>query len=389
MLFSIAFIFLLSYLLKNIIVSPILSLEKQLGKMNKYSTLDYIDMKGANEIKSLAHSFNTLVENLTAKEQENRILKEQNYTDHLTSLHNHRFFHQFLAHKSNSDIDSISIIFMDIDKFKVVNDLHGHMVGDKVLKTIGNILKKSMSNRLHAFRYGGEEFVIIAENYSLDDAFILAEDLRSKIVKSKELQNQCEGMPITVSVGLAAYPEHSKEFKKLVNKADRAMYFAKQSGRNQTFIYDKDIEIFLNKNGESFRKKEILLDSALAFAAAIDAKDHYTGRHSETVTKFSLLLAEKIGLNNEQKSLLRIGALLHDCGKIGVPDNIIGKPTRLSPKEFNIIKTHTTPGGNYFKIYYRRGVRYGLRKKPPRKLERFRLPRCPFRRTNTFKCSNS
>ncbi|MCS5421644.1 MULTISPECIES: diguanylate cyclase [Psychrilyobacter] len=349
MFFSVGLILLLSYILKNVIVNPIISLQKQLVDMNQFNTLEYIDIKGATEIKSMAQSFNTLVENLTVKEHENRVLKQQNHTDELTSLYNHRHFHQTMKHKINSEISSISIIFLDIDKFKVVNDLHGHVVGDRILKTIGEILNTYVPENLHAFRYGGEEFVVIAENYTLNETYLLAEKLRSEIVKSNALQNQCDGLPITVSVGLASCPEHTKNPLELLNKADRAMYFAKQNGRNQTYIYNKNIENFLKENNKGFRQKEVLLDSALAFAAAIDAKDKYTGKHSEMVTKFSLLLAEKLGLSKEDKYVLRIGALLHDCGKIGIPDYIIGKTAKLTSEEYEIIKTHPVLGNTILK----------------------------------------
>ena len=347
---SIGIILLLSYLLKNIIVNPILALENKLSSMAKFKNLEYINnVKGSHEIKSLINSFNSLVESLTAKEHENHLLKKQTSTDDLTSLHNHRYFHQIIKHKSDLNLDSLAVIFMDIDKFKVINDTHGHVVGDRILKIMGKIIKESISDGSYAFRYGGEEFVVLAENVTLNDAYILAENLRSKIIKSSELQSQCDGLPVTVSVGLAAYPEHAKKGENLLEMADRAMYFAKQNGRNQTYIYNENIEVILKQNMGDFRKKEVLLDSALAFAAAIDAKDHYTGKHSEMVTKFSLLLAEKIDLSDEEKYLLRIGALLHDCGKIGIPDNIIGNPGKLSSEEFEIIKKHTVLGNTILK----------------------------------------
>ncbi len=339
----------MSFELKNMIVTPILSLEKQLGKMNKQAALEYVTIKGSAEIKNLANSFNSMVDNLFEKEHENIHLKKKSNTDELTSLYNHRYFHQVLKHSSTSAIDSMSIIFIDVDKFKVVNDIYGHLAGDDILRIVGSILKNSLPENIKAFRYGGEEFTVIAPDYSLEESFQLAEKIRSAVIKSEFLQNQCDGFPITVSLGLASYPHHSKSPLDLLNKADRAMYFAKQNGRNQTYIYNEKIESFLATNNESFMKKEVLLDSALAFAAAIDAKDKYTGKHSEMVTKYSLLLAEKLHLSEEDKYSIRIGALLHDCGKIGIPDSIIGKNGRLSQEEFKVIKEHTNLGNTILK----------------------------------------
>ncbi len=346
---SFILIFVLSYWLRGLIASPIVSLEKQIKDMNEQSTLKYIKSIGSIEVKSLVKSFNLLVDTIHKKEYENKTLKLKNNTDDLTSLYNHRHCHEILKLESTSKFKPMSIIFMDVDKFKAINDSYGHVLGDEILKIIGKILKKHLSKEVKGFRYGGDEFAIIAPNFSLDKAYLLAENIRSHIVRSRKLNNFSLGFPITVSLGVASFPDHCKSRSELLNKADRAMYFAKQNGRNQSYIYNENIENLLSENSENFRQKEIMLDSTLAFAAAIDAKDHYTGNHSEMVTKYSLLISEKLGISDEDKYFLRIGALLHDCGKIGIPDDIIGKKDKLSPEEYDIIKQHPILGNTILK----------------------------------------
>lgn len=103
------------------------------------------------------------------------------------------------------------------------------------------------------------------------------------------------------------------------------------------------------KDANKEMDKELLMDSVLALAEAVDVKDGYTGKHSKMVSKYSMLLAEKLGFTESEKDKLRIGSLLHDCGKIGVPDNIINKPEKLSENEFGIIKKHTLLGYNIVK----------------------------------------
>ena len=333
-----------TYTLKTLVTAHSPSPVSHGNGMNKFETIEV-----SADIRNFTFSLTDSVKNLIGREYRNKLLVNHEHTDDLTSLYTHRYFHQIMKQNEYSYTSSLSVIILDIDKFKVVNDTYGYVVGDRILKNIGEILLNSMSESLKGFRYGGEEFVIVAENYTLDEAYLLAEDLRSQIIRSRVLQSQCDNFPITVSVGVAAYPEQTKSPEDLIDKADRAMYFAKQNGRNQTCIYNENIEEILIEKSEVFRKKEVLLDSALAFVAAVDAKDNYTGGHSEMVTKYSLLLAEKIGLSEEDKYLLRIGALLHDCGKIGIPDNIIGKKGRLTLEEYRIIKDHPLLGNNILK----------------------------------------
>ena len=239
-------------------------------------------------------------------------------------------------------------MFCDLDKFKLTNDTYGHEVGDLLLVETAKIMKAELKSNGMIFRYGGEEFVIILCDYTCSEAFIEGEKIRKSIAQSKILQQYSDYFPISISIGIACYPNYGLDGESLIKNADTAMYYSKQNGRNQCTIYTDDLNDFFKDCNKS-EKKELLMDSALSLAEAVDAKDHYTGKHSKMVSKYSILIAEKLNFTEEEKNKLRIGSLLHDCGKIGIPDNIINKPKKLSDEEFETIKNHTILGTNIIK----------------------------------------
>ncbi len=344
---------LLSIKLKNIIVNPMKAFENEITKMGEENSPIHVKTKGLNEFvdfsDSIAKVLNQKTDSISSYKKENKNLRLTSNTDSLTSLYNHRYFYECFNEKIRSGRRAITVLFCDIDKFKLINDIHGHITGDMILKEVGNIINESAQGDGLVFRYGGEEFVVMLDNYNEEKSFRIAEDIRINIIRSKKIQKYSGDLSVTVSIGLASYPNDSIDAKDLIEKADKAMYFAKQNGRNQCWIYKEEIDEIILQNSSEFAKKEILIDSAFAIGAAIDAKDMYTGKHSELVTRYSLLLAEKLHLSVQDKYVLRIGALLHDCGKIGIPDDIIHKPTRLTDEEFNIIKNHTIVGNNIAK----------------------------------------
>jgi len=217
-----------------------------------------------------------------------------------------------------------------------------------LLIQIANIIKNKVKDNGMVFRYGGEEFVVIIPDVNSEEAFIEAEKVRKSIARSQVLQQYSDYFPITLSIGIASYPNYGLDAETLIKNADIAMYYSKQNGRNQCTLYTNELNSFF-EDGKNIPKKELLMDSALSLAEAVDAKDHYTGKHSKMVSKYSILVAEKLNFTEEEKNKLRIGALLHDCGKIGIPDNIINKPDKLSDDEFEIIKNHTLLGNNIIK----------------------------------------
>jgi len=334
---------------KDIIVKPIKNLEKQITKMKQENSLKDVVVNGPIEILSLADSFNHMIDNVNKHKMENRELRIHSNTDYLTSLYNHKYFFECFNNKLEDGCKKIAVLFCDIDKFKEINDSYGHTIGDLFLKETARIIKNEVRDEGFVFRYGGEEFAIMICDADSKEAYEVAERIRTRVINNKVLQKYSHYLPITISIGVAAYPIDGLDAEALIDKADSAMYFSKQNGRNQCNIYHGNMNVFLKDNINKINSKEILLDSVLALAEAIDVKDDYTGRHSKMVSQYSLLLSEGLGFTEKEKDNLTMGSLLHDCGKIGVPDNIIQKTSRLSEDEFGVIKNHTLLGYNIIK----------------------------------------
>ena len=347
---SIIAVLLLGWKFNKSIVKPIENLENQIKNMEIENLLmhTYIDKKAPNEILNLSESFNHMIDSLNDHKKENSQLKIYANTDYLTSVYNHKYFFECFNQNLAEGQKQISIMFCDIDKFKVANDSYGHEVGDFLLREVAKTIKHEVKDAGIVFRYGGEEFVVMMCSYTSEQTLVQAEKLRESIAKNKELQRYGEYFPITISIGIASYPNHALDAEGLIKKADSAMYYSKQNGRNQCNIYNKDMNVFLSEDNKD-TKKELLMDSVLALAEAVDAKDDYTGKHSKLVSKYAVLLADKLGFTEKEKNRLRVGALLHDCGKIGIPDNIIHKPVSLTDNEYAIIKNHTLLGYNIIK----------------------------------------
>ena len=348
MIMSCSLLFLLGYKFKGVIVNPIKKLEAQIKNMMYENLLAHIHVNGPNEIISLAESFNHMVDSINEHKKENEELKTSSNIDPLTSAYNHKYYFECIRNIILEGHKKIAVLFCDIDKFKLTNDTYGHGVGDLLLIEIAKLMTYKVKNTGMVFRYGGEEFVIILCDYTSEEALIKAEKIRKSIAKSPVLQQYSDYFPITLSIGIATYPHYGLDAETLIKNADTAMYYSKQNGRNQCTVYTDDLNDFF-KDCNKPTTKDLLMDSVLSLAEAVDAKDYYTGKHSKMVSKYSILLAEKLDFTEEEKNKLRIGALLHDCGKIGIPDNIINKPEKLSDYEFAIIKNHTILGTNIIK----------------------------------------
>jgi len=228
--------------------------------------------------------------------------------------------------------------------------MQGHITGDMVLAEVGKVIKNCIQNHDHitACRYGGEEFVIILEKYTKEQAYEIAEIIREQVSKSNILAKYSSLSSVTISIGIASCPSDASNASDLIEKADRAMYHAKRRGRNQSVIYtpaleEKDLAI-------DIAEQATLTTNAMhSLTAVIDAKDSYVERHSEMVATYSLELARKINLSEKDQTILKMGGLLHDCGKIGIPDDIIKKSTQLTKEEWDRIKVHPQIGTNIIK----------------------------------------
>ena len=167
----------------------------------------------------------------------NRRLETLAITDHLTGLYNRRFLHQIVEHKATAILQSprpFAVMMIDVDHFKQYNDRNGHMAGDDVLRTVGELLRGGVRASDIVARYGGEEFCIILENVLAADAVAIAEKLRRLIMAHPIPHAEFQPLgKLTISVGIAVYPEDADGVRETIQAADDAMYLAKEAGRNR------------------------------------------------------------------------------------------------------------------------------------------------------------
>jgi len=292
-------------------------------------------------LEQVSRQIATPLENATLyarAEQRSRI-------DELTGLFNRRHFEERLKEEvsRHSRHDGMfSLLMLDLDSFKAYNDMYGHPSGDKLLRFIGSLVAASIRDADQAFRYGGDEFAVILPRTSPEDAYIVAERMRLRI--AQEMEQRQSG--VSSSIGLASYPSDGVMPGELVATADTALYYAKNTGGNRTYIsskifsdVDEGVELKNNHRGSG-------LSAVYALAAAVDAKDHYTYGHSRKVNTYAVVLAEALGLPSDEVSRISTAALLHDIGKIGVPDLILNKRGDLDEDEWEAIKSHPRLGAN-------------------------------------------
>ncbi|WP_434297458.1 bifunctional diguanylate cyclase/phosphohydrolase [Clostridium sporogenes] len=307
--------------------------------VNEYFEQDLI-LAGVFILTAWPLGFYVKVENEHIKKLESLVNK-----DGLTNVYNHRFFHDTLSKEiieCEEKNEALSMIFIDIDYFKHYNDLYGHQKGDKVLKTIGEILKNNTREEDIVARYGGEEFAVLLPNTPEKEAINIAERIREKIEYTyfEGEENQPNGN-LTVSMGISVYPYKAKNDMELIKSADDALYRAKFFNKNRVEAYTSILDELKNDIDE---KHIDLVTSIKTLISVINAKDRYTYGHVERVVLYSRLLADKLKLSEEDKKIFIYGAYMHDIGKINISREILNKKMPLAKEEWEILKQHPVNG---------------------------------------------
>ncbi len=264
---------------------------------------------------------------------------EQADHDPLTGLLNHRSFHKRLEEEADRALRQnapLAIAVLDLDNFKFFNDAYGHLVGDEVLREVAGVLKSCCRSYDTLARYGGDEFALLMPGTSRAEAPALAERLRLRLEEAvyRPAGSQTD-IPLSMSLGLSVFPDDEPGRLAALELADSRLMRAK-TGAEDT----DEAEVLresLNASVEGFS----MLD---ALVTAVNNKDRYTRRHSEDVMTYSLQIAREMGLDAQAQEDLATAALLHDVGKIGVPDFVLRKPSSLSEEEVEIIKHHPVMG---------------------------------------------
>jgi diguanylate cyclase (GGDEF)-like protein len=261
-------------------------------------------------------------------------------TDPLTGLGNHRHFHDRLEREladSQAQGYPLSLCLLDIDDFKRINDRYGHPGGDKVLAALAANLRQGGE----AFRLGGDEFAILLPGRDEAGAKIAAEAIVDRVADT----DLPPAGPVTISAGIATAPLAEVDRDELVRRADSALYWAKEYGKNQTRLYRPDVvEIAELKRLAAGPDRAARFRAAASLAKAVDARDVYTGSHSERVSDLAARIATRLGLDREGVELTRLAASLHDLGKLAIPEEILRKPGPLSETERLVLERHPQIG---------------------------------------------
>src|SRR3989442_1619928 len=328
--------------------------------------------------------------------------QEQAITDGLTGVKPHRFFMEALSaewKRSTRAGRAFSLVLMDLDRFKFVNDFYGHLEGDLVLQRVGHILEQNCRRSDAVARYGGDEFVILMPETNIEHSRQLASKLRAWVSSDPLLREKS----ITASFGIASYPLHGSTPQELIQVADASMYLSKHQGGNAVSTADhydpseakkwkRDVleaylgvtlkrsfatgpeafaEIYqrLEQFTQSLAASEAsqapagksanaggapavgagegvqalpqaVIDTVTSLAFAIDAKDHYTQGHSQKDSAYAALIAGPLAMNEVYLEEIRLAGVLHDIGKVGIPEAILNKSGPLNPEEWETMNAH-------------------------------------------------
>jgi diguanylate cyclase (GGDEF)-like protein/putative nucleotidyltransferase with HDIG domain len=261
-------------------------------------------------------------------------------TDPLTGLGNHRHFHERLQRdldKAQTEGFALTLLLLDIDNFKQVNDGFGHPVGDRVLAQLATRLRQGGE----AFRLGGDEFALLLPRRDEHEGLSIANSIIDRIGDT-ELEH---GGKVSISGGIATYPQHGVERSELVRVADSALYLAKEHGKNCARVYRPDLlELAELRRLAEGPDRAARLRAAASLAHAVDVRDAYTGSHSYMVGEIAGRVAKRMGLEPEDIELTRLAGSLHDLGKLAIPEEILRKPGPLNEAERLVLERHPQIG---------------------------------------------
>ena len=303
-------------------------------------------------------------------------LQQQSITDGLTGIKTRRFFWEALSSewkRASRSGRPFSVVLIDLDKFKEVNDSLGHLEGDLVLARVGRLLEQKCRQSNVVARYGGDEFIILMPETGIEQAQVLAERLRLWLATDPMLEEH----HITGSFGVASFPVHGFSMEDLIRVADAGMYVAKHAGGNQVSTSDAFgegsavqrqlvsgyIEGFLQREHNGPEQLEELVttlrklcgrdddaghkamkEAVEALSHAAELREPNAAGHGEQCGHYAGIIARGLNLSAQEVEDVIFAGRVHDVGKLFIPDRILNKPGALTEDEFAVIKTHPQVG---------------------------------------------
>jgi diguanylate cyclase (GGDEF)-like protein len=261
-------------------------------------------------------------------------------TDPLTGLFNHRHFHEelrFALQHAARFGQTLAVVAFDLDAFDQVNDRHGHPAGDELLRQVGAALREAVGESGLVCRVGGDEFGAVLPGADVGTAL----DVAARVRRALAAIRTPDGSPITVSSGVALYPEHGEDAETLTALADGAAYWVKRHGKDHALVYDGSVVTELTPS-DLLLAAELEAESTVvrALAAAVDARHEYTSTHSVAVATWATEVGRRLGLDEARIKLLETAALLHDVGMVGVSETTFDKAEPLTAEDLAEIRQH-------------------------------------------------
>lgn len=279
-------------------------------------------------------------------------------TDGLTGLYNHKHFYDVLKNafdKLGSTGDPITLMFLDLDDFKLYNNLYGTSEGDATLKRVAEIIDACTGKGGLCCRYSGKVFAVLLQGLDSRKAKNIANEISHRVRLLNASADRRMFKELTISVGICTYPYAAANAKELIDHADMAVFNSKNNGKNNVTVYVHEEQ----GNSTLLRAPSFVVPSdrareeadspsfysayaptVYALTAAIDAKDHYTFAHSKNVARYATSLAAAAGINRDHTRIIYEAGMLHDIGKISIPESILSKTSTLTNEEYETMKSH-------------------------------------------------
>ena len=280
--------------------------------------------------------------------------------DPLTELYNNRYVVERLAsefERAKRSFSSLSLLLIDLDYFKSINDKYGHEFGDKVLIQTAKLLRSELRVNDVVARWGGEEFMIILPEIDRKNAIIVSKKI-IRAFEKKGFGDEKNIVNLKCSIGIVSYPEDPLfSPKEMFESVEKSVFKVKTAGGNgvgsyiRGFVKDDDREEISDKDRllKALKEKmsffaikgeDSILEAIYSLSKSLELKDHPTRAHSEKTVHHAVKLAQKFGLSEKDIEDVRRAAILHDIGKLGIPDKILLKKGPLTKREFEVVKQH-------------------------------------------------
>jgi len=331
-----------------------------------------VKVQGDCELRSLAESFNHMAaeleehtQTLRTKNDEldqhvnqvhrlNELLRAAARTDSLTSVGTHGHVQDYLAKElelANATRRPLSVLMIDVDHFKWINDTYGHPTGDRALKEVAHAISGAVRQNDIVGRHGGDEFCVVLPGATGAEAAVCAERIRTAAVRAEIAEQGRSPLRLTVSLGIATFPDDGTEAAPLVAAADRALYQAKM-WRNMALSSLGPSEQLTDLGPDDLSALESgAAQLAAAVAASVDSGASRTAHHSSAVAACAAIISAAMGLPPEGRRALRLAAQVHDIGKVGVPRELLEAKRPLTEEEQRLIQFHAELGGRILRHF--------------------------------------